>query len=463
MYERIQVELQALLVRACGYIYRTRNLGTWQYFSTLPFGTLDAEVIWHLFYYLNVGFPTNLANDLVSNAEAAFQAEDFWRKFDLANADVAPEDMYYLLQTFFEMANERNRSKDGSLVRAICLHIFHIGYIHKSTREICYKTARDMLANLMDEDLFGCVLVQLKMRYGEVDQAAYLFKALPLENWHPSMDTFEVLSNWLLHFDYQSSESQLARLIISHLNWGLDCEGRLFLPHNIHVRMAHLVNEALNKYAPEVIGASGISESVRQVSSLIDSTQSSREQFTNWCWRMVSVLRLHLMDQGVESVRRTLQHPTEPLLFIPELERMEMIFQGVNENRPLALYVGMLVSLHGHSIPLICQHGFILLQQLLLDHRHAATIRCLELIVPLFLETPETLANCERFVVESSICIVYFRNILNSSFQRLITTLLNADRTYLKLAKDMVYANSIGPILELLDNMLHHQIISYTR
>lgn len=129
----------------------------------------------------------------------------------------------------------------------------------------------------------------------------------------------------------------------------------------------------------------------------------------------------------------------------------------------LALYVGMLVSLHGHSIPLICQHGFILLQQLLLDHRHAATIRCLELIVPLFLETPETLANCERFVVESSICIVYFRNILNSSFQRLITTLLNADRTYLKLAKDMVYANSIGPILELLDNMLHHQIISYTR
>lgn len=114
------------------------------------------------------------------------------------------------------------------------------------------------------------------------------------------------------------------------------------------------------------------------------------------------------MDQGVESVRRTLQHPTEPLLFIPELERMEMIFQGVNENRPLALYVGMLVSLHGHSIPLICQHGFILLQQLLLDHRHAATIRCLELTVPLFLETPETLANCERFVVESRICICLF-------------------------------------------------------
>ncbi|XP_017104957.2 ectopic P granules protein 5 homolog [Drosophila bipectinata] len=443
LFERIQVELQALLIRACGYIYRTRNLGTWQYFSTLPFGTLDTEVVWHLFYYLNVGFPVDLANDLVGNAEAAFQSDEFWNKFDLANADVAPDDMYYLLQTFFEMANDRNRSKDANLVKAICLHIFHIGYIHRSTREFCYKAARDMLVNLMDEHLMGCLLVQIKMRYGEVDQAAYLFKALPLENWHPNMDSFEVLSNWLLHFDYQSSESHLARLIIGHLNWGLDVEGRLFLPHNIHVRMAHLVSEALNKFAPEVIGASGISESVRQVSSLIDSTQTSREQFTSWCWRMISLLRLHLMDQGVESVKRTLLHPTEPLMFIPELERMDTIFQGVTENRPLALYVGMLVSLHGHSIPLICQHGFNLLQQLLLDHRHAATIRCLELIVPLFLETPETLATCE-------------------SFQRLLSTLLNADRTYLKLAKDMVYANSIGPILELLDNMLHHQIVSYT-
>ncbi|XP_017140447.2 ectopic P granules protein 5 homolog [Drosophila miranda] len=442
LFERIQVELQALLLRACGYIYRTRNLGTWQYFSTLPFGTLDAEIIWHLFYYLNVGFPTDLT-DLVGNAEAAFQSDDFWVKFDAANADVAPEDMYYLLQTFFEMANDRNRLKDFSLIKAICLHIFHIGYIHRPTREICYKTARDMLSNLMQEDLLGCFLVQLKVRYAEVDQAAYLFKALPLDAWRPCMDSFEVLSNWLLHYDYQSSESHLSRLIISHLNWSFDGEGRLFLPHNIHVRMAYLVNEALNKYAPEVIGASGISESVRQVSSLIDSTQSSREQFTNWCWRMISVLRLHLMDQDVESVKRTLLHPTEQLLFIPGLENMEMIYQGVAEHRPLALYAGMLVSLHGHSIPVICQHGFDLLQQLLLDHRHAVTIRCLELIVPLFLETPETLAHCD-------------------SFQRLLLTLLNADRTYLKLAKDMVYANSIGPILELLDNMLHHQIISYT-
>lgn len=255
-----------------------------------------------------------------------------------------------------------------------------------------------MLVNitLTHEELLDCLLLQLKARFAEIEQAAYLFKALPLESWHPSMDSFELLSNWLLHFEYQSAENQLARLIIGHLNWGFDEEGRLYLPHNIHVRMACLVAEAITKHTPELIGASGISESVRQVSTLIDSTQSSRDQFTNWCWRMVSRLRLHLMDQSVESVKRTLQHPTEPLLYVPDLDRLDMISQGVTEQRPLAMYVGMLVSLHGHSIPMICQHGFDLLQQLIGDHRHAAVIRCLELIVPLFLETPDTLANCEK-------------------------------------------------------------------
>lgn len=255
-----------------------------------------------------------------------------------------------------------------------------------------------MLVNisLAYEDLLDCLLVQLKARFSEIEQAAYLFKALPLENWRPSMESFELLSNWLLHFDYQTSENQLARLIIGHLNWSFDDEGRFYLPHNIHVRMACLVTEAITKHAPEVIGASAISESVRQVSSLIDSTQSSRDQFTNWCWRMISMLRLHLMDQSTESVKRTLQHPTEPLLFVPDLKRLEMIWQGVSEQRPLALYVGILVSLHGHSIPVICQHGFDLLQQLISDHRHAAVIRSLELIIPLFLETPDTLANCEK-------------------------------------------------------------------
>lgn len=255
-----------------------------------------------------------------------------------------------------------------------------------------------MLVNLTlsYEDLITCLLLQLKVRFNEIENAIYLIKSLPLENWKPGMDSFEILSNWLLHFDYSSQENMLARIVISHLNWGFDYDGRLFLPHNIHIRMACLVSEALNKHAPEVIGLSGISESVRQVSNLIDLSISSKEQFSTWCWTMISLLRLHLMDQGAESIKRTLLNPTEPLLFVPELEHIKMIYQGVTENRPLSVYIAVLVSLYGHTIPLICQKGLELMKLLLNDYRHTAVIRCLELIVPLFLETPESLANCEK-------------------------------------------------------------------
>ncbi|XP_065371725.1 ectopic P granules protein 5 homolog isoform X2 [Calliphora vicina] len=441
--ERIALENNSLLLKACRYIYRTRNLATWQYFSSLPFSSMDADTIWQIFYYLNVGFPSNLTTPEEDYMDL-LNASDFWAKFNIANADSSDEDLYYLLQAFFEMANDRDKNKDWDLIKIICLHIFNIGFINNDTRDICYKTARDMLVNLTlsYEDLMSCLLAQLKTRFEECENVKYLFKSLPLENWKPDMESFETLSNWLLHFDFKTAENMLARIIISHLNWSFDCDGRLFLPHNIHVRMACLISDALTKHAPEVLGLSGISESVRQVSSLIDFSQSTREQFSTWCWSIVSILRLHIMDQNVEQVKLTLRNPAEALMFVSELERIDLIYQGVTENRPLALFVAILVSSHGHSIPLICQKGFELMQRLLSDHRHAAVIRCLELIVPLFLETPETLGNSE-------------------GFHAILYTLLNADKTYLKMAKDMVYPNTVGPVLELFDNMIHHQITSY--
>uniref|UniRef100_A0A1A9VTB9 Uncharacterized protein n=1 Tax=Glossina austeni TaxID=7395 RepID=A0A1A9VTB9_GLOAU len=443
LLERLALEYNVLLLKACSYIHRTRNLATWQYFSSLPFTNMDSDTIWQIFYYLNVGFPDDFSKPEEDYMELV-TSSNIWSKFNVANADSSDEDLYYLLQAFFEMANDRDRVKDWDLIKIIFFHIFRIGFINRETRDGCYKAARDMLVNLClcYEELMSYLLTQLKVCYQETENVIYLYKSLPLEIWKPGLDCFEILSNWLLHFDHKSSESLLARIIISHLNWGFDCDDRLFLPHNIHVRMACLISEALTEHAPEVVGISGISESVRQMSSIIDFSQPTKEQFSTWCWSIISILRLHIMDQNLETVKKVLQDPNEYLTFILDLERIDLICKGVNENRPLALYVAILLSSHGHFIPLICQKGFDLMQRLLNDQRYAAVIRCLELITPLFLEVPDILANAE-------------------SFQKVLNTLLNADRTYIKMTKDVIYPNSIGPVLELLDNMIHHQITSY--
>ena len=294
---------------------------------------------------------------------------------------------------------------------------------------------------LLHPELTVVLLKKLAAQFNQTENAIYLYKSLPLENWKTDIESFEILSTWLLNYNYEHSENVLARVIISHLNWGFDENNRLFLPHNIHVRMACLICEALNKHNPEIIGISGVPESARQVSHLFDS-QTTKEHFSTWCWNMISLLRLHLMDQNWEATRKALKNPSEHLCFIPDLENFNIIYEGVSENRPLAMFISILVSLWGHSIPLICQKGIPLMKSLIADHRHASVIRCIQLITPLFLDCPNTLSECE-------------------SFQGVIKLILNSDRTYLKMVKNLVLSDSPGPVYELFSNMIQCQIISY--
>lgn len=256
-------------------------------------------------------------------------------------------------------------------------------------------------------ELISYILLDIKNHINDIESAIYLFKSLPLNQWKPDIQSFEILSSWLLNYSYDKNENILARIIISHLNWEFEDNSlnqntiittddnnnqKLFLPYEIHVRMACLICEISNKHAPETIGYSGISESVRQVSSITDNL-TTKEQFISWCWSIIATLRLHLIDQHRNYVQKILQNPVKYLNQIPELEKFQIIFQGVTELRPISIYTSILISLWGHSIPLICQKGFAQLKLLLNDYRHAVVIRCLYLIIPLFLECPEVLSR----------------------------------------------------------------------
>lgn len=220
----------------------------------------------------------------------------------------------------------------------------------------------------------------LKQNFRAVDKyGTYLFKSLPLDQWHPPMDVFEIAANWLLNFGFETSESAMARTIFSRLNWNFDKRtNELFLPHKIHIRMACLIVEVSSKHVPETIGLSGISESVRQVSSLMKG-QSPQQQFSTWCWNMVAVLRLHCFDQSSEFIRRAIRSPQDALRHVSEIERLLAIAAGVVDNRPLAVYLSILSTLWGHSVPQICHKV----------HAIAFTISCF------FVFQPE--ANCLSF------------------------------------------------------------------
>lgn len=48
----------------------------------------------------------------------------------------------------------------------------------------------------------------------------YLFSGLSVHLWHPTYRNMDCIKSWLLKADLSSPENQLARYIISNLNWG---------------------------------------------------------------------------------------------------------------------------------------------------------------------------------------------------------------------------------------------------
>lgn len=283
----------------------------------------------------------------------------------------------------------------------------------------------------------------LKDNFRSVDKyGTYLFKSLPLDQWKPSLEIFEIAAAWLSNFSFDTPESAMARTIFSRLNWNFDKHtGELFLSHDIQIRMACLIVDVSSKHVPETIGMSGISESVRQVSNLVKG-QSPHQQFITWCWNMVSVLRLHSFDQNTDFVRRTIRNPVDALRLVSEIERLPSIAQGVTDKRPIAVYLSILVTMWGHSVPQICHKGFAQMQQLLNDYRHSTVIRCIQLVTPFFFECPESLSKC-------------------TAFQTILNAILAADRTYIRMAKDFIASDYPGPVVELFANMIQSQIIDY--
>lgn len=142
--------------------------------------------------------------------------------------------------------------------------------------------------------------------------SVYLLKSLPLKCWLPTEDDFEILAIWLLDYNIDSVESVAARTIISNLNWDIDKDDRLFISHECHVRMACLILQALTKHS----------------SASIFYKQETLIRYTNWSWDIVVKLRLHLMDRGKTVVEKTIVNPFEMLVFIPELDRIDIINTG---------------------------------------------------------------------------------------------------------------------------------------
>ncbi|KAL3265466.1 hypothetical protein HHI36_009670, partial [Cryptolaemus montrouzieri] len=404
MLKRLQVEYDSFFLRAVYYLYSSQKLGAWQFLAVVPYNLVSINTLWKIFYFLHDSdvcakellTPSNMRDFSKSIEDEALKDQFVEKLSDLTDAEI-----YYLLNTFANMALARN---EEDFIEIATMDLLQIGYINEATQEICSKTSRILLTHITSRHpyLLSVILRKVKDNMKEIgDLCLYLYEELPLAIWNPNEKDIEILSRLLMTTSVTQVESKLARMILSRLSWGFKEDGTLFLPHELHCDVALLVIQAVDQ----------------------------EPGYMHWGWQTILRLRLHISDGGFKEIGRVM-----------DVDRYDVILKGVREKKPLHSFVALLLTSWGHLVPLICSNGLGQLLFLQTQQKHEAVLFALYLIMPLFLNSQECIINCLEF-------------------QEILSNLLNADRGYISMAKALI--GTQNTVLQQFGNMIETHMVNY--
>ena len=170
--------------------------------------------------------------------------------------------------------------------------------------------------------------------------------------------------------------------------------------------------------------------------------------FLQWAWETISKLRLHALDQedavSIAAVQGEREGFERMLDFDLEATILDSIVRGVTAKNPLACYVALQTTQLGHSVPEICTRGLEYLKVLLVSGRYDHVMECHVNITPLFFPVPDALLGDENFY-------------------GVLQSILTADSTVLKMAKELVITDGPGPVIKEFCGMILKQIASFKR
>lgn len=75
---------------------------------------------------------------------------------------------------------------------------------------------------------------------------------------------------------------------------------------------------------------------------------------------------------------------------------MRTLCEGLSKNQSVAYYISLLMSSLGHSLPLICESCWDHCEILLSDHKFVQVLHILQLVLPFFLDSVQSLLQIEK-------------------------------------------------------------------
>lgn len=320
----VQVELDIFIVRTLRYFMALPGLGVWHFLTAIPFHVASVNALWKIFC------------DILSvDSILPFSAEAFTEQLpptkSLARMILSNQvEGEFLLACLTKMATPVDPSAlaaDQSEL-ATCLAVgvahvlFDIAYLDVELREQFYKSVRDSFSNICGAHpiVMSMLLRWVVSNFSAIGQMGlYLFRALPLEKWPVTTDDLKLLHDLLCRGQLTSPESQLARFIIEHINWGFRSDNELgderkvdtqqpwrqrpvlFLTFEVHQEMAFLITDLCRRLQPAHDGERS-NHYVAAVTSAVNNyvpigggvlNDQAKREFLDWCWKIVLLLKLY--------------------------------------------------------------------------------------------------------------------------------------------------------------------------
>ncbi|XP_050307718.1 ectopic P granules protein 5 homolog [Anthonomus grandis grandis] len=356
MAQRLQAEYDAFFLRAIYYLYTSQKLSAWQFLAVIPYNMVTIKTLWKIYYFLHM--PDERAEEITDfllnrDFKKLIWEQELRGQFEEKLCSLQDAEVYYLLNTFANMALARNEG-DMEFIHSAAMDVLQVGFISQNTQETCSKSARILLSHITSK--YPALLSDiLKAVYDNMDTVGslslYLYEEIPLTIWIITDDDLRRIERLLLNFPVNTSQTKLARMILSRLNWDI-------IPYEKHCETALLVLKAVDQ----------------------------EPLYIQWGWQTVLRLKLHVSDGHFQDLGR-----------VQEAERCEIMMKGIRQNQPLPSFVAILMSTWGHLVPLICTNGLKLLNNLQTHQKHEAVLFALYQIMPIFITCQECIINCDKF------------------------------------------------------------------
>lgn len=441
--ERLQVEVDQFFLRAAHQIISAHRLGAWQFLADMPFRSVSSETLWKLFLALHLD-ASKL--DSVESIQRENSYKENWRdilesregEFTDQLARISQSEAIFLLTTFANIATSREEN-EKELIEAITLQVYKVSFIASQTRELCSKTGKHLLGTISSTHPFviTALLDSISATIETIGKACvYLFSGLSVHLWYPSYKSMDCIKSWLLKADLSSPEHQLARYIISNLNWGHVGEpgesDRLFLHQCWHRALAASLVEVSALRLPNMPG--GIAhEAFKEDTGLLKQMTlvaaasynrmmqpNYEQQLYDWLWEVMLTLRLHPGDLPVPVMQFTQQAPQGEELqggeeespgfssLVKSLSKgtLDLAFENaltsmthaIKAGGQLACYAAIAMTSIGTSRDLFLGSGLDYLTIIVNEKAYGAALRIVANLVPMYFTSPEKLTQEARFL-----------------------------------------------------------------